>query len=128
MPIVMLTASDEDEILFLALESGADGYLLNCQILWESGDRAGALAELDAALAAYPAGIRLLEMKAYWLKESGELARAKDCLDLLAISTPDKPGPLIQSLYLLPGEANRAARAPAIGRCTGSSPRGKARS
>jgi DNA-binding NarL/FixJ family response regulator len=27
-PIVMLTASDEDEILFLALESGADGYLL----------------------------------------------------------------------------------------------------
>lgn len=28
IPIVMLTASDEDEILFLALESGADGYLL----------------------------------------------------------------------------------------------------
>ncbi len=27
-PIVMLTASDEDEILFTALESGADGYLL----------------------------------------------------------------------------------------------------
>lgn len=27
-PIVMLTASDEDEILFMALESGADGYLL----------------------------------------------------------------------------------------------------
>lgn len=26
-PIVMLTASDEDEIHFLALESGADGYL-----------------------------------------------------------------------------------------------------
>ena len=26
--IVMLTASDEDEILFLALKSGADGYLL----------------------------------------------------------------------------------------------------
>ncbi|MEY4306910.1 MAG: hypothetical protein RJA95_278 [Verrucomicrobiota bacterium] len=96
------------------LDQTADGYLLNCQILWESGDRAGALAELDAALAAYPAGIRLLEMKAYWLKESGELARAKDCLDLLAISTPDKPGPLIQSLYLLPGEANRAARAAVV--------------
>lgn len=28
IPIVMLTASDEDEILFQALESGADGYLL----------------------------------------------------------------------------------------------------
>lgn len=28
IPIIMLTASDEDEILFLALESGADGYLL----------------------------------------------------------------------------------------------------
>ena len=92
------------------LDQTADGYLLNCQILWESGDRAGALAELDAALAAYPAGIRLLEMKARWLKESGELSRAKDCLDLLAISMPDKPGPLIQSLYLLPGDTNRAAR------------------
>jgi hypothetical protein len=93
------------------LDETADGYLLNCQILWESGDRAGALAELDAALAVYPAGIRLLEMKARWLKDSGELARAKDCLDLLAISMPDKPGPLIQSLYLLPGDGNRAARA-----------------
>jgi hypothetical protein len=96
------------------LDQTADGYLLNCQILWESGDRAGALAELDAALAAYPAGVRLLEMKARWLKDSGELARAKDCLDLLAISMPDKPGPLIQSLYLLPGEANRAARAATV--------------
>ena len=27
IPIAMLTASDEDEILFLVLESGADGYL-----------------------------------------------------------------------------------------------------
>jgi predicted Zn-dependent protease len=92
------------------LDQTADGYLLNCQILWESGDRSGALAEIDAALAAYPAGIRLLEMKARWLKENGELSRAKDCLDLLTISLPDKPGPLIQSLHLLPGEANRSAR------------------
>jgi uncharacterized protein HemY len=96
------------------LDQTADGYLLNCQILWESGDRAGALAELDDALAVYPAGIRLLEMKARWLKDSGEFARAKDCLDLLAISMPDKPGPLIQSLYLLTGEANRGARAAAV--------------
>lgn len=101
------------------LDQTADGYLLNCQILWESGDRAGALAEIDAALAAYPAGIRLLEMKAYWLKESGELARAKDCLDLLAISMPDKPGPLIQSLYLLTGEANRTARTAIIEKAIG---------
>ena len=93
------------------LDQTVDGYLLNCQILWETGDRKGALAEIDAALAAYPAGIRLLEIKARWLKETGELARAKDCLDLLAISLPDNPAPLIQSLYLLPGEANRAQRA-----------------
>ena len=96
------------------LDQTADGYLLNCQILWESGDRPGALAEIDAALAAYPAGIRLLEIKARWLKETGELARAKDCLDLLAISMPDKPGPLIQSLYLMPGDANRARRADVV--------------
>jgi thioredoxin-like negative regulator of GroEL len=96
------------------LDQTADGYLLNCQILWESGDRQGALAEIDAALAAYPAGIRLLEIKARWLKETGELARAKDCLDLLAISMPDKPGPLIQSLYLMPGDANRTRRADVV--------------
>ncbi len=92
------------------LDQTADGYLLNCQLLWESGDRTGALAELDAALAVFPAGVRLLEMKARWLKESGELARAKDTLDLLAISQPGRPGPLIQSLYLLPGDAERARR------------------
>ena len=92
------------------LDQTADGYLLNCQLLWESGDRTGALAELDAALAVFPAGVRLLEMKARWLTESGELARAKDTLDLLAISQPGRPGPLIQSLYLLPGEADRPRR------------------
>ena len=92
------------------LDQTADGYLLNCQLLWESGDRTGALAELDAALAVFPAGVRLLEMKARWLKESGELARARDTLDLLAISQPGRPGPLIQSLYLLPGEADRPRR------------------
>ena len=92
------------------LDQTADGYLLNCQLLWESGDRTGALAELDAALAVFPAGVRLLEMKARWLKESGELARAKDTLDLLAISQPGRPGPLIQSLYLLPGDADRVRR------------------
>jgi uncharacterized protein HemY len=92
------------------LDQTADGYLLNCQLLWESGDRPGALAELDAALAVFPAGVRLLEMKARWLKESGEFSRAKDTLDLLAISQPGRPGPLIQSLYLLPGEEGRVRR------------------
>ena len=92
------------------LDQTADGYLLNCQLLWESGDRSGALAELDAALAIFPAGVRLLEMKARWLKESGEFSRAKDTLDLLSISQPGRPGPLIQSLYLLPGEEGRVRR------------------
>lgn len=92
------------------LDQTADGYLLNCQLLWESGERTGALAELDAALAIFPAGVRLLEMKARWLKESGEFSRAKDTLDLLAISQPGRPGPLIQSLYLLPGEEGRVRR------------------
>jgi uncharacterized protein HemY len=92
------------------LDQTADGYLLNCQLLWESGDRSGALAELDAALAIFPAGVRLLEMKARWLKESGEFSRAKDTLDLLSISQPGRPGPLIQSLYLLPGEQGRVRR------------------
>jgi hypothetical protein len=101
------------------LDQTADGFLLNCQILWESGDRAGALAELDAALAAYPAGLRLLATKAFWLKEQGELSRAKDCLDLMDVSAPGRPEPLIQSLNVLPGEANRAARAAIIEKTIG---------
>ena len=101
------------------LDQVAEGYLLNCQILWESGDRNGALAELDAALAAYPGTARLLEIKTRWLKDTGNLTGAKDCLDLLAISQPDKPGPLIQSLYLLPGEANRARREALIEKAVG---------
>ena len=101
------------------LDQVAEGYLLNCQILWESGDRKGALAELDAALAAYPGTARLLEIKTRWLKDTGNLTGAKDCLDLLAISQPDKPGPLIQSLYLLPGEANRARREALIEKAVG---------
>lgn len=96
------------------LDQTADGYLLNCQLLWESGDREGAIAELDAALAIFPAGVRLLEMKARWLRDSGELRRAQDTLDLLAISQPGRPGPLIQSLYLLPGEADRTRRAASV--------------
>jgi len=96
------------------LDQTADGFLLNCQILWESGDRAGALAELDAALVSYPAGLRLLATKAFWLKEQGELSRAKDCLDLMDVSAPGKPEHLIQSLNVLPGEANRTARAAII--------------
>lgn len=96
------------------LDQTAEGFLLSCQILWESGDRDGALAELDAALRSYPAGLRLLALKALWLKEQGELSRAKDCLDLMDVSSPGKPEPLIQSLNVLPGEANRAARAAII--------------
>ena len=92
------------------LDQTADGYLLNCQLLWESGDRKGALADLDAALTAFPAGVRLLEMKARWLKDSGEFRLAQDTLDLLAISQPGRPGPLIQSLYLSPGEEGRGRR------------------
>jgi len=98
------------------LNESAEGFLLHCQILWESGERTAARDELDTALAAYPAGIRLLEMKARWLKEIGELRGARDCLDLLAISMPDQPGPLVQSLYLFPGEEHRAKRTAVIER------------
>ncbi len=89
----------------------AEGYLLNCQILWESGERNAALEQINFALNANPAGKeRLLEIKASWLKEMGQLAAAQDSLALLTIIAPDKPTPLIQSLYLMPGAENRSRR------------------
>ena len=98
------------------LDNTAEGYLLNCQISWESGDRQGALDQLNAALSAYPGEKQLLEIKVRWLKELGELYKAQDCLALLSIKDPDDPVPLIQSLYLMPGESNRPAREKVIER------------
>ncbi|MGA0132790.1 MAG: hypothetical protein ACO3ND_00320 [Opitutales bacterium] len=112
-----------------------EGYLINCQSLWGSGDRGMAMNQVDEGLkqvnekllrgeASGPAKktaeemkSALLEMKARWLKESGNLAGARDCYELLAINDPSSPAPVVQSLYLLPGEANRARREQLIERC-----------
>lgn len=96
------------------LDLTAEGYLLNCQILWENGERAAALAQIENALATYPGTQRLLEIKARWLRDSGNLTGAEDCLALMTITNPDNPLPLIQSLYLLLGPANADRRAAVI--------------
>lgn len=93
------------------LEKTAEGFLLKCQLLWESGERAAALELVGAAQRAFPTVNRLLEIKARWLKEEGKLAAARDCLDLLAINDPRNPSPRIQALYLMPAESQRAERA-----------------
>ncbi len=92
------------------LDRTPEGFLLKCQVLWETGERTEALRLLDAATSAYPGVSRLLELKAKWLKENGNLAGARDCLDLLIIKDPGNPGPVIQSLFLLPGPENAAKR------------------
>lgn len=100
-----------------SLSSTAEGYLLNCQTLWEAGERPEAWKRLEEALSLHPSAAPLLEMKARWHKETGNLAAARDCLELLAISAPTRSAPVVQSLYLLPGEANRARREQVIERC-----------
>ena len=99
------------------LNATAEGYLLHCQTLWESGDRPEAWKRLEEALGLHPSAAPLLEMKARWHKETGNLAAARDCLELLAISAPTRSAPVVQSLYLLPGEANRARREQVVERC-----------
>ncbi|TSA36299.1 MAG: hypothetical protein D4R66_00910 [Opitutales bacterium] len=98
------------------LDRTAEGYLLNCQVLWENGDHDAALEILNSALRSFPSANRLLEMKARWLKESGNLDGARDCLDLLSINDPTKFAPVIQSLYLLPGEGLKKKREALIAR------------
>jgi len=98
------------------LDSTAEGYLLNCQVLWENGDHEAAFELLNSALRSYPSANRLLEMKSRWLKETGNFDGARDCLDLLAINDPTKFAPVIQSLYLLPGEALKKKREELIAR------------
>ena len=98
------------------LDQTPEGYLLGCQVLWESGERQKALDQLDAALRSYPSVGLLLEMKTRWLKDLGNFAAARDCLALLTIIDPGKPGPVIQSLYLMPGDAFKAKRTEVIER------------
>ena len=106
------------------LETTAEGFLLKCQLLWESGERPAALELLSSALSRYPTVNRLLEIKAGWLKEEGRLDAARDCLALIQNNVVSAPPPLdrkalagarIQRLYLLPGPAKAGERDQLIG-------------
>jgi thioredoxin-like negative regulator of GroEL len=87
-----------------------DGLIIYCQMLWESGDREAALELVSEGIQQHPEAKILLSIKAKWLQENGNFAAARDCLDLLTIAEPNKPGPAIQSLYLMSGEKNQAKR------------------
>ncbi len=92
------------------LEATPEGFLINCQLLWEGGERKEAIKLITAAANRYPDITRLLEIKAKWLKENGEMAAARDCVDLIIIQSPNEAGPKIQMLYLLPGTENATQR------------------
>ena len=92
------------------LESTPEGFLINCQLLWEGGERQEAIKLITAAANKYPDITRLLEIKAKWLKEDGQMAAARDCVDLIIIQSPNEAGPKIQMLYLLPGDENARRR------------------
>lgn len=92
------------------LESTPEGFLINCQLLWESGEKQEAINLITDAANKYPGITRLLEIKAKWLKENGNLAAARDSVDLIIIQSPNTPGPKIQMLYLLPGSENASRR------------------
>ena len=92
------------------LESTPEGFLIGCQLLWEGGDRQEAIKLISAAAKQYPEINRLLEIKARWLKDNGDIAAARDCIDLIIIKKPLDPGPKIQLLYLLAGTENESIR------------------
>jgi hypothetical protein len=101
------------------LEATAEGFLLKCQLFWESGERPAALELISSAIKRFPTVNRLLEIKAGWLKEEGRLDAARDCLDLIQNNLLSAPPPLdrralaaarIQLLHLLPGAAKEGER------------------
>lgn len=92
------------------LESTPEGFLIGCQLLWEGGDHQEAIKLISAAVKQYPEIHRLLEIKARWLKDNGEISAARDCLDLIIIQKPTEPGPKIQLLYLLSGAESETLR------------------
>lgn len=93
-----------------------DGLIIYSQMLWESGDREAALQLINEGFQQHPDTKILLSIKAKWLQEMGNLAAARDCLDLLTIAEPNKPGPTIQSLYLMKDDKSQAKRQEVIER------------
>lgn len=96
------------------LETNPEGFVLRCQIMYENGDKADAVKLLNSAIKAYPGAVRLLEIKAKWLKDMGNLQEARDCLDLIVITNPDNYSPYIQSLHLNSGPEFAAKRSTEI--------------
>lgn len=98
------------------LDLTLEGYTLLCQISWEKGDREVAVTRLADAARTFPNADHLRAMLARWHKEMGNLAAARDALNLLAVRDPSAHTPRIQVLYLLPGAENAARREEAIDR------------
>jgi tetratricopeptide (TPR) repeat protein len=92
------------------LETNPEGFLLRCQLMYEQGDKQEAVKLLNTAIKNYPGVMRLLEIKARWLKDMGDLKSARDCLDLIIISNPENFSPYIQSLHLNTGAENKVQR------------------
>ena len=92
------------------LETNPEGFLLRCQLMYELGEKNEAIKLLNTAIKNYPGVMRLLEIKARWLKDMGNLKEARDCLDLIIISNPENYSPYIQSLHLMTGPENAEKR------------------
>jgi len=92
------------------LETNPEGFLLRCQLMYELGEKPEAIKLLNTAIKNYPGVMRLLEIKARWLKDMGKLKEARDCLDLIVISNPENFSPYIQSLHLTLGPENQEKR------------------
>ena len=92
------------------LETNPEGFLLRCQLMYELGEKPEAIKLLNSAIKNYPGVMRLLEIKARWLKDMGNLKEARDCLDLIIISNPENFSPYIQSLHLMTGPENAEKR------------------
>jgi predicted Zn-dependent protease len=92
------------------LDITPEGYTLLCQISWERGDRKNAIEKLAEAVRTFPSSDNLRAMLARWYKESGDLAAAKDSLNMLLVRDPTATSPRIQMLYLLPGDAQKDRR------------------
>ena len=92
------------------LETNPEGFLLRCQLMYELGEKTEAIKLLNAAIKNYPGVMRLLEIKARWLKDMGSLQEARDCLDLIIINNPENFSPYIQALHLMSGPENEEKR------------------
>ncbi len=102
----------EDYLRRYDLEDELEGALLSARISWDRGQKAAAIAKLEADLDKFPNDEPIYELLTRFHREEGDNAKARQYAVLRNINAPLSVGPRIDLLFILnaTGQEERARR------------------